>query len=125
MACFSSFFIFLFGFILGWHRVACQRFSNITVDDGDAAISYTGSWELSAVSELDVGGRHMIAVHPDASAVFVFQGTSILFFCHFFQTNREKTRRCYILLISIMAIQCDHPGPIRFGTANDPQFTRR
>ncbi|XP_006456943.1 hypothetical protein AGABI2DRAFT_181357 [Agaricus bisporus var. bisporus H97] len=79
MACFSSFFIFLFGFILGWHRVACQRFSNITVDDGDAAISYTGSWELSAVSELDVGGRHMIAVHPDASAVFVFQGVAIYF----------------------------------------------
>jgi hypothetical protein len=49
---------------------------NVTVDDTDSAISYTGEWERHS-SGLNYGGAHAVSADPDGSATFTFTGTQL------------------------------------------------
>ncbi len=62
-------------FFLAAHLIVgavAQR--NITVDDTDPLITYTGTWSLSSPSELDQGGAHHLAEDDASSASFTFTG---------------------------------------------------
>jgi hypothetical protein len=58
-----------------------QALQNITIDDSDSTITYTGDWRRS-VSSLDFGGSHAFTVDPTAQAVVAFTGCR-LFHHHF------------------------------------------
>ncbi|KAJ7263095.1 hypothetical protein C8J57DRAFT_1719279 [Mycena rebaudengoi] len=51
---------------------------NVTVDDTDSAISYTGEWERHS-SGLNYGGAHAVSADPDGSATFTFTGVAIYY----------------------------------------------
>jgi hypothetical protein len=50
---------------------------NVTIDDTDPAIVYSGTWEPSAshLSGLDYGGTHTLSSDTTASATLTFTGT--------------------------------------------------
>ncbi|KAF8646481.1 hypothetical protein AX16_007193 [Volvariella volvacea WC 439] len=62
-----------------FQAVEAQR--NVTIDDIDARINYQPreAWYLSAPTELNAGGAHMLTSTPGASATFTFKGTAIYF----------------------------------------------
>lgn len=73
-----SLYIFVFSFFLDCRVVLGQVLQNRTVDDNDPAIRYIGQWNPSAVSSLDMGGRHMLSQDPTAQAIFEFTGKSLV-----------------------------------------------
>lgn len=55
---------------------SAQTLRNVTVDDTNPAITYEpeDQWFLSAASNLNVGGAHMLTSSPGATATFRFTG---------------------------------------------------
>ncbi|KAF7324483.1 hypothetical protein MKEN_00489000 [Mycena kentingensis (nom. inval.)] len=58
-----------------------SAFSNITIDDTDSQIVYSGLWDPSSThrSSLDYGGSHTFSSDPTASATFKFTGVAVYF----------------------------------------------
>ncbi|KAJ7699431.1 hypothetical protein B0H14DRAFT_2417633 [Mycena olivaceomarginata] len=54
---------------------------NVTIDDMDPAIVYSGTWEPSALhlSWLDYGGMHTVSSDRTASATFTFTGVAVYY----------------------------------------------
>jgi hypothetical protein len=48
---------------------------NVTIDDGDPAIAYTGTWTRFS-SPLDAGGSHQLGEDDGVLASFTFTGKS-------------------------------------------------
>lgn len=80
MASISYSFVFFFCVLLGWNRVFGQQLYNVTVDDNDPTIQYSGDWKLSLKNELDEGWYHMLTQDPNAEAVFKFTGKLDMFY---------------------------------------------
>lgn len=61
-----------------------QILTNITVDDTDPSISYSGAWEPSSthVSRLDIGGTHTLSEDANGFATFTFTGMSAGLWAH-------------------------------------------
>ncbi|CAG7846575.1 SubName: Full=Uncharacterized protein {ECO:0000313/EMBL:CCA67792.1} [Serendipita indica DSM 11827] len=55
--------------------------TNITVDDNDASISYTGRWDgvNAHPSSLNYGEYHTVTEDPQAKAVFTFTGIAVYY----------------------------------------------
>ena len=68
--------LLLFASLLAQSMVHALR--NITIDDSDSMITYTGDWRRSN-STLDFGGSHAYTLDPEAQAVVTFIGS---FPCH-------------------------------------------
>ncbi|KAH8829410.1 hypothetical protein DL96DRAFT_1051980 [Flagelloscypha sp. PMI_526] len=50
---------------------------NVTVDDTDSSILYTGTFHLGSPTNLDYGGNHMLSEDIGATAKFTFTGTAV------------------------------------------------
>jgi hypothetical protein len=74
MACPFILFGFIFISSLSFKSVGGQQFYNVTIDDNDARIRYSGNWSRLPQSDLDGGGSYMVANDPTASAVVEFEG---------------------------------------------------
>ena len=69
------FFLLVVGYI---STVSAAVNLNLTIYYNDSSISYSppGAWNLSAPSNLDLGGAHMLTQNPNATASFNFTGKS-------------------------------------------------
>ena len=69
------FFLLVVGYI---STVSAAVNLNVTIYYNDSSISYSppGAWNLSAPSNLDLGGAHMLTQNPNATASFNFTGKS-------------------------------------------------
>lgn len=74
MAFQSLLFVSIFYVTLCWKIVRGQQLYNITIDDNDAKIRYSGDWRRSLHNELNEGGSHMIAHEATATAIVEFEG---------------------------------------------------
>ncbi|KAG7442438.1 uncharacterized protein BT62DRAFT_382540 [Guyanagaster necrorhizus] len=54
---------------------------NVTIDDTDPMIVYTGTWDASNshISTLDFNGSHALSSDPSASATVIFTGVAVHF----------------------------------------------
>ncbi|KAF8076981.1 hypothetical protein FPV67DRAFT_1715941 [Lyophyllum atratum] len=70
----------LFFLSISWLDVVLCR-HNVTIDDQDPSIAYVPrqSWVLSANSNLNAGGAHMLTQDMTATATFTFTGVAIYF----------------------------------------------
>lgn len=57
--------------------VRCLR--NVTIDDSDPQIQYTGDWSRSAETDLNYNSSHALTMNATSEAVFQFTG--MLRFC--------------------------------------------
>ena len=66
---------FLFGLLTALPTLV-RALRNITIDDTDSIIKYTGTWESDSghYSDLDYGGAHTVSSDPTGSASFTFTG---------------------------------------------------
>ncbi|TDL17654.1 hypothetical protein BD410DRAFT_843451 [Rickenella mellea] len=55
--------------------------ANITIDDSDPKIHYSGSWEPDSqhISHLDYGGSHTVSSDPNGFATFTFTGVAVYY----------------------------------------------
>ncbi|KAJ7258603.1 hypothetical protein C8J57DRAFT_1234200 [Mycena rebaudengoi] len=76
--------------ILGNYPVLAQR--NITVDDTDPAVSYTGSWDNNTNEEgTFYGGTHMAAWAATDTATFRFTGVAVYYLCPLWAAEETST----------------------------------
>ncbi|KAJ6610523.1 hypothetical protein B0H10DRAFT_1802149 [Mycena sp. CBHHK59/15] len=54
---------------------------NVTIDDTDSMIRYSGTWESSSshLSGLDYGGSHTVSSDTSGSATFTFTGVAVYY----------------------------------------------
>jgi hypothetical protein len=72
----------------------CRAAENVTIDDSDSSIQYTGGWGLNSESnEDDYGGFHHVTSDRSAYATLSFTGVLIfhLFILLFLMVNRDST----------------------------------
>jgi hypothetical protein len=75
----SSFSSFVYFFIILLVIFCCagsvKAAHNVTVDEDNSGIVYTGVWErIDVFDELSAGGFHMVSSDPSATATFSFRG---------------------------------------------------
>ena len=92
--------------LLTAHWCFAQR--NITIDDNDSSITYVGQdWEVSAISQLDVGGTHHLSTtDPKAHAMVNFTG--VLIDSWSYKLNSQSLRCCCVFYVSFVALSCGH-----------------
>ncbi|EKM79748.1 hypothetical protein AGABI1DRAFT_113055 [Agaricus bisporus var. burnettii JB137-S8] len=61
--------------LVSWTQ--CRQ--NITLDDNDTKLQYTGGWGQSASTDLDYGGSHALTSNTTAEAVLQFTGVAVYF----------------------------------------------
>lgn len=74
---YSFSYILLFLFVTVYFCIQpAEALRNVTVDDKDPRVAYTGSWERTpSFEEYSAGGGHVTTLNdPSASVTFKFQG---------------------------------------------------
>lgn len=61
-------------FALGQLALSARCLQNVTLDDNDSQIQYSGDWGRSTSTDLDYGGSHVLTSNTSAEAVFQFTG---------------------------------------------------
>ncbi|KAF9445837.1 hypothetical protein P691DRAFT_674845 [Macrolepiota fuliginosa MF-IS2] len=52
---------------------------NVTLDDNDPQIQYTGGWNRTVATDLDYGGSHLLATNATSEATLQFTGVTVYF----------------------------------------------
>ncbi|KAK6972009.1 hypothetical protein R3P38DRAFT_2669221 [Favolaschia claudopus] len=67
--------------IVFFPALSWSAFVNITVDNTDSSIEYTGTWEppTDHKSTLNYGGNHAYSSDPQASVTWVFTGVAVYY----------------------------------------------
>ena len=66
-------------FVFSQLALLAQCLRNVTVDDTDPQIQYTGDWSRSAETNLNYNSSHALTMNATSEAVFQFTGTLWLF----------------------------------------------
>jgi hypothetical protein len=81
-----------------------QTPQNITIDDNNPAIIYTGNWNTSDPSNLDYGGSHKLTDDNVSNAKFQFTGASLTVDTIFLFKTYGVGRRCCLFHVPLMAL---------------------
>lgn len=120
-----------------WHTVqllfvACYFASavaqvNVTVDDNDPRIVYTGNWGVPQPPiDLDAGGTHHLGEEIDSLATFTFTGetTEVTPISVVACVLNGFSRHCCLLHVAPLALRCLHTAAIGFSAACSAEFNR-